>query len=388
MSPAPIKVVHVITRLDLGGAQRNTLHTVRSLDPERFAAVLVCGRGGVLDEELASWPQDGPRSLYVDDLVREVSPGHDLRAFLTLRRLFLEEKPAVVHTHSSKAGILGRLAARAAGVPVIVHTFHGFGFHEGQSRVKKWLYVLAERLAGSMSTALVFVSRDNQEYARRYGLGDPARYVLIRSGVRLSELPARCDATAKKQSLGLPPGSRLVLSVGNFKPQKNPADFLAAARIVARAQPEAAFAFVGDGPLRAEMEAGLGELGPRFLLPGWRHDVAELLAAADVFVLTSLWEGLPRALVEAMKSGVAAVCYATDGVKDVVRDGENGFLVAQGDVAALARRVEELLEDEAMRKRLGAAAAASIGLEFDIDAMVRRQEQLYLRLVGATGQLS
>lgn len=382
MTPSRIKVVHVVTRLDLGGAQQNTLHTVRNLDAKRFEAVLLCGRGGVLDSEPA------PHRIFVKNLVREVSPWRDLAAFFELRRRLLKEKPAVVHTHSSKAGILGRLAAWAAGVPVIVHTFHGFGFHERQGFAVKWLYVLAERLAAAVSTALVFVSRENQHYAKGYGLGEPARYELIRSGVKLSEFPARCDAAGKKKSLGLEPESRLVLCVGNFKPQKNPEDFLAAARLVAKARPDAAFVFVGDGPLRERLSAEVGGLKGRFLMPGWRRDVAELLAASDVFVLTSLWEGLPRALVEAMKSGVVPVCYATDGVKDLIRSGENGILVPQRDAAALAQRVQDLLEDDALRRRLGAAAAASIGEEFDIDGMVHRQEELYQRLVGATGQLS
>ncbi len=293
-----------------------------------------------------------------------------------------------MHTHSSKAGILGRLAAWSAGVPVIIHTFHGFGFHEGQGFLVKRLYVLAERLAATVSAALVFVSRENQNYAKGYGLGQPEHYELIRSGVRLSDFPARCDAAAKKKSLGLEPQARLVLCVGNFKPQKNPEDFLAAARLVARARPDAAFVFVGDGPLRERLSAEAADLKGRFLTPGWRRDVAELLAASDVFVLTSLWEGLPRALVEAMKSGVPPVCYATDGVKDLVRSGENGILVPQRDAAALAQRVRDLLDDDALRRRLGAAAAASIGPEFDIDGMVRRQEELYQRLLGAGGQLS
>jgi glycosyltransferase involved in cell wall biosynthesis len=382
VSSERIKVVHIVTRLDLGGAQQNTLHTVRHLDPKRFEAVLLCGSGGALDSELQSWPSDGPRWRFVRNLVREISPRRDFLAFLELRRLLLDLKPAVVHTHSSKAGILGRLAAWTAGVPVVVHTFHGFGFHDGQSWLKKRLYVLAERLAGALSTALVFVSRANEDYARRHGLGEPGRYVLIRSGVKLADFPALCAAADKKVSLGLKPEARLVLSVGNFKPQKNPEDFLAAARIVAQSQPDAAFVFVGDGPLRGKLEAGVGGLKPRFLLPGWRRDVGELLAAADVFVLTSLWEGLPRALVEAMKSGVVPVCYATDGVKDLIRDGENGFLVPQGDVSALAGRVGELLQDAALRKRQGAAAAAAIGPEFDIDGMVRQQEALYLKLLG------
>ncbi len=378
-APQRVKIAHIITRLDLGGAQQNTLYTSRHLDPQRFEVVLLYGAGGELDAEARS----GARLVLVKNLVREVSPWRDLAAFWELRRILRAERPAVVHTHSSKAGILGRFAAWAAGVPVVIHTFHGFGFHDRQAWWIKGLYVLVERWAAALATALVFVSKSNQDYARRHGLGDPGSYVLIRSGVKLSDYPARCNAAEKKQSLGLAPDARVILSVGNFKPQKNPEDFLALARRVAAADPRAAFVFVGDGPLRGKLEAGLAQAGlqGRFLLAGWRRDVAELLAASDIFVLTSYWEGLPRALVEAMKSGVVPVCYATDGVIDLVRDGENGYLIAPGDADAMTRRVLGLLSDEPARRRLAAAAADSVGLEFDIDHMVRQQEDLYLRLL-------
>jgi len=267
---------------------------------------------------------------------------------------------------------------------VVVHTYHGFGFHDRQAWWLKSVYILAERLAGALATALVFVSRANEDYARRHRLGDPRRHVIIRSGVKLSDFPAACGREAKKRELGLPASAPMVLSIGNLKPQKNPAQFLALARLATAAVPEAVFVFVGDGPMRESIAAGAAKagLGGRFLMLGWRRDVAELLAAADVFVLTSLWEGLPRALVEAMKSGVPPVCYATDGVEDLVRDGENGFLVAQGDTPALARRVLDLLNDKALRLKVGQAAAASIGEEFDIARMVRQQEDLYLRLLN------
>ena len=371
------KVAHILTRLDLGGAQRNTLYTTEHLNPERFETLLICGPGGVLDSEA------GARRIVVDALVREIHPWKDLLAFLELRRILRREKPQIVHTHSSKAGILGRLAARSADVPVIIHTFHGFGFHDHQPWVIKKIFILAERLCAVFSQALVFVSRANWDDALRHHLGDPKRYVLIRSGIKLSDFPAVAAASLTKKSLGLGPDSRLVLSVGNFKPQKNPWDFLAAAKIVAEQHPQSCFVFVGDGPRREEIQsqASMAGLKQRFLLPGWRRDVPELLAAADVFVLTSLWEGLPRAMLEAMKSGVPAVCYATDGVKDVIEDGENGYLIAPGDVAALASRVAQLLSDEPLRRKLGQAAATSITQEFDIDAMVRRQEELYSKLL-------
>lgn len=370
------KVVHVVTRLDLGGAQQNTLYTVSRLDKSAFEPILIAGEGGVLDNEATTC-----RTIFLSSLVHPVSPLRDFLAYLELTSFFLREKPAVVHTHSSKAGILGRFAAFTASVPVIVHTYHGFGFHERQNPLVKAVYVFLERLACRVSTELVYVSRSNQEYATKHGL---PQGVLIRSGVKLSDLPAKVDKAKLKMSAGIGMHKPLVLSIGNLKPQKNAADFVALAAKVAQAVPEARFCFIGDGPQRKALEAKVFALGleGRVLLPGWRRDAKEWLAAADVFVMTSLWEGLPRALVEAMKSGLPCLCYATDGVTDLIEDGVNGMTVAPGDVDALAARLTRVLQDDGLRRDLGRAAGAAIGPEFDIDGMVRSQEALYRRLLA------
>ncbi len=378
-----IKVAHVITRLDLGGAQQNTLHTVRALDRARFSPLLVCGEGGYFDAEVRG--DASVRAVFVPSLVREIAPGRDLLALFQLANLFRAERPDVVHTHSSKAGILGRLAAALAGVPVVVHTYHGFGFHDRQNPLLKFMYVVLERLCAPFTTRLVYVSRANAAYAEQNGLGRAADATVIRSGVRLADFPAAADKDALKMSAGIGRHKLLVVSIGNLKPQKNAADFVAAAAKAAAAAPEARFVFLGDGPQRKALEAKAFALGlnDRLFFLGWRRDGAQWLAAADVFALTSLWEGLPRALVEAMRSGLPAVCYATDGVVDVLRDGENGFLVPPGDVDLFAGKLAALLADETLRRKLGAAARASIGPEFDIDGMVRAQEALYLELAAA-----
>ncbi|MDD5303132.1 MAG: glycosyltransferase family 4 protein [Elusimicrobia bacterium] len=375
------KVVHLVTRLDLGGAQQNTLHTVRHLDRSKFEPVLMCGPGGMLDEEARS--DASVKTLFVESLRRDISPFYDLLALLEIAKVLLAEKPDILHTHSSKAGILGRMAAVLAGVPIIVHTYHGFGFHERQPVFVKKLYVFLERLCARFTDVLVFVSRANVAYAAEHGIVRPADAVLIRSGVKLAGLPAPVEAAKLKMSAGVGMHKPLVLSVGNLKPQKNAGDFVSAAASVLAVVPEARFVFLGDGPQRRALEARAFALGleGKVLFLGWRRDAAQWLAAADVFVMTSLWEGLPRALVEAMKSGLPAVCYATDGVTDLISDGVNGFLVEPGDHGALAARVTSLLNDEPRRKALGAAAAASIGPEFDIDGMVRSQEALYERLL-------
>ena len=190
------------------------------------------------------------------------------------------------------------------------------------------------------------------------------------------------DRESKRAGLGAGPGDLLVVGVGNLKPQKNAGDFVKIAARVRGRVPRARFVFVGDGPMREALQARAAELGADMLFAGWRRDVAEILSVADAFLLTSLWEGLPRALVEAMKTGLPCASYAVDGVLDVLEDGVNGCTAPPGDWERLAAKVEAMLADEPMRRRLGAKAAASLCDEFDIDVMVRQQERLYEELLS------
>ncbi|MDA8244765.1 MAG: glycosyltransferase family 4 protein [Elusimicrobia bacterium] len=377
-----VKVAHVITRLDFGGAQANTLHTVRTLDRSRFEPYIVCGHWGDLEHRV------GDRNIvYAENLVREISPLKDLRAVFELRRILRERKPDIVHTHSSKAGILGRVAARAAGVPVIIHTFHGFGFHPRQGFLKRNLYIALEKFCARFSDSLVFVSEANMATARELGIGDPKKYALIRSGIALGAYPARTDRELKRAGLGLSASDTVIISIGNAKPQKNPGHFLEAAARLSKDRPSARFVFVGGGEELESLRSAAKERGLErsCLFTGWREDTAELLAASDVFALTSYWEGLPRALVEALRTGLPAVCYATDGVTDILKEGINGFPVPQGDLDAFCAALGRLLDDAGLRARLAAGAAATDLSDFDIDRMVRRQEGLYSSLLAAKG---
>ncbi|MBI4803122.1 MAG: glycosyltransferase family 4 protein [Elusimicrobia bacterium] len=379
----PCKVLHIITKLEFGGAQANTLYTAANLDKSRFEAKVVSGPGGILLNEV-------PRDFMIcaGRLGREINPLKDLAALAELFRIIKKEKPEIVHTHSSKAGILGRLAARLAGAPVIVHTFHGFGFHERQNFFKKALFIFLERLCAGFCDALIFVSRANMEYARSRALGGEKKYRLIRSGIALKNYPAAIDRAAKRKELGVSANAVLVASLGNLKPQKNPAHFITAAQRILAEFKDTVFIFVGGGDKLEETRAEIKLLGLEklCLFPGWRRDCAEILAAADIFMLTSLWEGLPRSLVEAMKTGLPPVCYRTDGVADLISDGENGFAVEPGDIQTLIARLRLLISDPALRSKIAARAAGwpSLG-EFDIDRMVRDQEELYLELLKEKG---
>jgi glycosyltransferase involved in cell wall biosynthesis len=378
----PHAVCHIITKLELGGAQENTLFTVSHLDPARFCPILIVGEPGLLDDDARKLP--GVEFHQVPSLVRELRPLSDLRALVSLTRLLRRLKPAIVHTHSSKAGILGRLAARLAGVPVIIHSIHGFGFTRYQSPPVRRALIALECLAARITTRFFAVSEANRLLGVELGLFAPDRCAVIRSGVDLAAIrKLGVDTTAKKRELGLEPGRPVVGMVAPMKPQKAPLDFVRVAARVAKKKPDAQFLFVGDGELRDAMEAEIArlDLAKSFRLAGWRRDVPALMRCLDVFVLTSLWEGLPRVYLEALASGVPVVGTRVDGVPEVVRDCVNGYLLAPGDVQGLADRVLALLANPTLAADMG-KRGGSLPPEFDIHDMIRRQEEEYGRLLA------
>jgi len=378
-------VAHVITLLEWGGAQENTLATVAGLDPALFEPILVAGKGGLLDARAAALP--GCRFVTVSSLVRPVSPARDLAALFALWRIFRRLKreangrPLLVHTHSSKAGILGRAAARAAGADAIVHSVHGFGFHDGQPALVRRFFVLLERLASRWTDAFVAVAGENVKTGVRERIFSEGRCRLIRSGFDTARFSSGSRERGRR-ALGVPEGAPVVGTVAVFKPQKAPLDFVAAAARIAAAVPDAWFAVAGDGELRPAVEAAVRRAGlaHRFRLLGWRNDVPDLLKAFDVFLLTSRWEGLPRVVPQALLAGTPVVATAVDGTREIVTDGVDGFLVPPGDVEGLAARAVEILAGRARldpwfrRERLAE--------EFDEGTMVRAQERLYLELLG------
>jgi glycosyltransferase involved in cell wall biosynthesis len=376
-----LKVLHAITMLELGGAQRNTLDTVRLLDRSRLEVALACADEGELLGEARRL--DNVTRFELAHLQRKVRPLEDVRALGELRRAIRAFRPEIVHTHSSKAGILGRLAARLEGVPVIVHSVHGWGFGAHQPAPVHAAYLAAERLVAPFTTCFVAVSAENLEQGVRLGLFPRERALLIRSGVALGEFRARTGGDGVRRELGIPPTAPLVLQVACFKPQKAPERFVELAALLAPAFPEAHFLLVGDGELRGEIErlrAAHGLQG-RVHLPGWRRDVPACLDAATVVTLTSRFEGLPRVAVESLAAGRAVVAMGVDGVREVLRDGQNGFTVAEGDVAALAEKVARVLQDPGLRADLERRAPE--GLEaFDRDKMVRELEAMYTELMN------
>jgi len=372
----------IITRLELGGAQRVVLHTASNLDREVFEAGLAWGPGEVLDREARAL--DDVEKFEITDLVRPVAPLKDLRALASLRETIRRFRPRVVHTHSSKAGVLGRLAARLEHVPVVIHTVHGFGFTPLQSPVKRAAFFRAEKTAARWTDHFVAVSRVNRDRGVELGLWKPDQVSVIRAGVDLDRFRAAADGRESRRRLGLPDGVPVVTQIGNFKPQKAPLDFIAAAARIAETMPEVWFVMVGDGPLRGQAQARAAELGlgDRAIFCGWWDDVPGLLAATTVSVLSSRHEGLPCSVVESLAAGVPVVATAVDGTPEVIRPGVNGELVAPGDCDGLAAAVLAILNDDDRRRSMATAAAEGLD-DFGRDHMVRELEELYRWMVGS-----
>ena len=376
-------VCHIITKLELGGAQRNTLFTVSHLDKSRFRTFLITGEAGILDEEARALM--GDRFYQVSRLGRDIRPFQDTQAFVALRKLLIRIKPTVVHTHSSKAGIIGRLAAWAAGVPVVVHSIHGFGFTRYQHPLRRRLLIGAERLAARVTTRFFAVSEANRNEGVVHRLFAGSKCAVIRSGIdREAVRNTMVNTDMKKRELGFDPAQPLIGMVAPMKPQKAPLDFIRVAAMVRISHPDLGVVLVGDGDLRPAVEAEIDrqELGAHVKLLGWRHDVPEILRCLDVFILTSLWEGLPRVYLEALTAGVPIVGTRVDGADEVIKDGENGYLLEPGDVAGIAKQVRRLLDDFDLRTAMGRRAAAGLPIEFDIYEMVRELEREYDRLIA------
>jgi glycosyltransferase involved in cell wall biosynthesis len=362
----PVRVAIVITRLE-GGAGILALRGAIVLDPARFAVTIITGRGGPL---IAQARAAGVEVVVEPSLRTPIGPAADLTALRRLTALMRERRFDVVHTHTAKAGTVGRLAARRAGAGRIVHTYHGFPFHEFQSPARRRAYVAVERRLGRITDLALAVGGGVAVEAVRRGLVPPDRIRTIGVAVD-SPPPMAADPVARRRArraLGLSPEATVVGAVGRLAYQKAPEDFLAALRALRR--PGVIGVWVGGGELARRM-ARLAAAQPEapVVLTGERDDVPALLPAFDVFILPSRYEGLPTAVVEAMLCGVPVVATAVNAVGDLVVPGETGLLVPPRRPGLLAGAVRSLLDSPADAARMAAAARARLGDRYGLPAL-------------------
>jgi glycosyltransferase involved in cell wall biosynthesis len=370
------KVFHVITKLELGGAQKVVLMTLERLPADEYDRALLTGTEGLLVQDATQMP--GVRVLWIPSLFREVRPIKDVIAFFKLWQVFRSERPDVVHTHSSKAGILARWAAKLAAVPVIFHTVHGFSFNDFQRPIVRGTYQWLERVTARITDKLVMVSYANAEKGEKVGIFRRGDWILCRAGIYLEEFIKSGPRRRKLKEWGIPGNRVIVGMISNFKPQKSPVDFVEVAARVLNQTDSVHFVMAGDGELRPEIEARIRKyaIGSNFTLLGWQHDMPETYRNLDVVVLTSLWEGLPCVFSEAMASGLPVVATNVDGAREAIIDGQNGFLHEPHDVDAMAKSVLRLVTDEELRHTMGRRGKDRV-MEFDIGTSVAALDAAY-----------
>ena len=354
-----LRVLHPITRLTLGGSSENTIASCVALDRAGYDCVLATSFRESDASSLADARRRGCRVVDIPALGREVSPLADLTALAELVRLIRRERPAIVHTHTSKAGFIGRLAAVIARAPAVIHQPHGHIFYGYYSPRRTAVFTALERQAARWTDRIITLTdRGAQEHLAR-GIGRAEQYVAVPSGVPTAELRAAAPPRgAARARLGLDPDAFIVVGLGRLVPIKG-FDLLARALPALIAQiPSARVLLVGDGAERAHLGAIAASMGvaERLRMTGETTDVASYLAAADVVAVPSRNEGMGRVIVEAMALGLPVVATAVGGIPDVVTDGECGRLVEPEDVDALAAALIELGRDPALRRKLGEAA--------------------------------
>jgi len=381
-----VATLHVITRLTIGGSAENTVATMVALAAAGYAGPLAVGIAESEPPSVNDARGRGVRLLDVPALGREVGV-RDVAALAHLCRVMRVERPAVVHTHTSKAGFVGRLAARLAGVPAVIHQPHGHIFYGYYGGGRTAFYLALERLAARWTDRLVTLTERGIDEHLARNIGRREQYRTVPSGVPTAALraaaPSRSVARAR---LGLPDDAFVVAGLGRLVPVKGFDVLVAALRPLADAVPSARLVLIGDGPQRREPHAAARDLGVggRLLITGVTSDIAGWLAAADVLAAPSRNEGMGRAIVEAMALGLPVVAAEVGGIPAVVADGETGWLVPPGDSLALAAALIELARDEALRIKLGTAGVTRAEA-FSTDVAHRAMRAIYDELVRDKG---
>lgn len=358
-------ILYVITRAEMGGAQTHVLDLLRGFR-QNYKLTVATGERGFLTEEAAKL---GVLVEVLPNLVQPLQPLHDLRALRDISRLIRRIKPDLVHCHTSKAGIIGRIAARLTGTPS-VFTAHTWSFADGTSKSWKLVGTPSERIAASWTSKILAVSDSNRNLAIDRGVTSPDKIVTVHNGI--DDTPYRAWTDVKSV-----PG---IIMVARFAPQKNQVQLIEA---VSAIDLPFKLTFIGDGPTRAAVENLVAERGlqDRVEFLGMRTDTDQILASSSIFVLATNWEGFPITILEAMRAGLPVIATDVDGVREAVVHGTTGYLVAKSDTTSLRERICELLADVDARHRLGAAARARYESEFTQISMLRKIDSVYREIL-------
>lgn len=384
----PIRVLRIIARLNVGGPAIHVALLTQKLSTPHYESILVCGSVDDTEGDMAYYAeQRGVTPHILPALGRQVNVVADLKAIAAFVKMMRELKPDVVHTHTAKAGFTGRIAARIAGVPVVVHTFHGHVFRGYFGTLKTRLYVLLEQITARFSDAVITLTDSlKRELVDTFHIAPQEHIVVLPLGFDLTPFTEAVRKNeAWRREWGIPETAPLVTMVARMVAVKNHALFLQAAVHVRELIPNVRFALVGDGVMRDSLEAQVDALGLRdaVVFTGWQRNMAAIYADADVLAVSSLNEGTPVSIIEALATGCPVVATAVGGVPDLLEDGKLGTLVPSGNAKALAEGIVEVL-----RNPPDLTAVRTVMVQrYDVNRLARDMDALYRRLLAAKGKL-
>lgn len=374
-----LRIAHVITRLINGGADENTVYSCNWAAQGGHDVVLL--HGGTVQPEIIAKVDPRVKLIGVPGLTRSISPVSDLRALLALTRRFRALNADIVHTHTSKAGILGRFAAWGAGVPAIVHGVHIVPF-VNVGVAERFAYLALERLAAPVTSAFISVSEGIRDLCLSAGVGHPDKHHVVRSGFDLDRFRNAGPPDDWRDLLRLTPGALrppVLLMIAAFEPRKRHAEFLDVFKKVAVRLPDAVLVLAGDGPLRSIVESRAKRLGleRQVVFTGYRDDPERLIALADLCLLCSMREGLPRVVMQYLAGGKPCVACDLPGLREVLRPGINGVITSADDLAAMADAIAAVLEDRERLACLAQGATATDLSNWDVKLMGKRIDAIY-----------
>jgi glycosyltransferase involved in cell wall biosynthesis len=387
------KILRVIARLNMGGPALHVAYLTAGLRERGYDTTLVAGTLARGEDSMAFVAEGlGVGVVSIPELGREISPLRDVFATIRLAALIRKERPQILHTHTAKAGTVGRVAAILAGrarPPIVLHTFHGHVLRGYFGPVRSRFFLLLERWLARHTTTLIAVSPQVRDDLVALGVAAPEKFTVVRLGIELDQRVG-AEANGREETrryLGIPPDRFAVGWVGRMTAVKRTDDVLDGFKRLRARGVEATLCLVGDGPDRAGLERRAHELGiiKDTLFLGYQEDVGPLYAAFDALVLPSGNEGTPVSVIEALAAGTPVVATRVGGVPDVVRDGEDGFLVEPGESEEFAERLAELARDPALRERLGAAGRARVLPRYAVERLVDDIDRLYRALLSAAG---
>lgn len=376
-----IRVAHLITNLALGGAQDYMLLVIRGLDRSKYHPIVAGRLDGEWAELVRSW--NDVEWYDIPSLQREISPLNDIKAILEIRRFCREKNIDILHTHSSKAGVVGRLGGRLASVPATIHTVHGFSFHNFMPALQRSLYINVERAMSLFTTALILYSDGDRQTALELGIGAQKSVETFYYGIDYSPFQHECDREAIRRDFGFNPSDVVIGFTGRISEQKALHILIDAFVRINASFPNTRLMIVGDGPLREQLESQAKRNGieERVLITGFRSDIPMVLRAMDVFVMTSFWEGLSRSLAEAMYANLPIIATDVGGTSDAVRNGVTGWLIPPNDVNAVVQALTEVIGDPERARTIAEHSHKWALHAFDVDTMHKRISKLYDHLM-------